>query len=148
MILYIISTRKKCCVYLMVLFKKFPPFFSTTYVERLNLKVSEKIGSLKWDIRNRKWTKLRYMINESLWHTSDFILAPCIFGSVKRFDLVPDNRNLRKVLIFFFHSKKTAVDKHRENQNVYGGATPIKITYHDWLSRFKSFVFDVSTVRL
>ena len=35
-------------------------------------------------------------------------------------DFVPNNRHLREVLIFFFHSKKTAAEAHRELQKVYG----------------------------
>ncbi|KAL3289570.1 hypothetical protein HHI36_022984 [Cryptolaemus montrouzieri] len=38
------------------------------------------------------------------------------------FDFVPNNRHLREVSIFFFHSKKTAAEAHRELQKVYGDA--------------------------
>ena len=36
------------------------------------------------------------------------------------FDFVPNNLHLQEVLIFFFHSKKTAADAHRELQKVHG----------------------------
>ena len=37
-------------------------------------------------------------------------------------DFVPNNRNLQEVLIFFFYSKKTAAEAHRELQKAYGDA--------------------------
>jgi len=50
-------------------------------------------------------------------------LASYTFGCVKMSDFVPNNnRHLRGVLIFFFHSKKTAAEAHRELQKVYGDA--------------------------
>ena len=47
---------------------------------------------------------------------SDFVLASYTFGCCKMSDFVPNNRHLRVVLIFFFHSKKTAAEAHRELQ--------------------------------
>ena len=58
-------------------------------------------------------------------------------------NFVPTNRNLREVLIFFFHSKKTAAEAHRELQKVYGDAAPSETTCRDWLRRFKHGDFDV-----
>ena len=58
---------------------------------------------------------LRYNIN-------DFVLASYTFGCVKMSAFVPNNRHLRDVLIFFFHSKKTVAEAHRELQKVYGDA--------------------------
>ena len=37
-------------------------------------------------------------------------------------DFMPNNRPLREVWTFFFHSKKTAAETHRELQEVYEGA--------------------------
>ena len=59
------------------------------------------------------------------------------------FDFVPNNRYSREVLIFFFHSKKTAVEAHRELQKVYGDAAPSESTYRDWFRRFKDGDFYV-----
>ena len=58
-------------------------------------------------------------------------------------DFVSNNRHLREVLIFFFHSKKTAAEAHRELQKVYGDAALRETTYHDWFRRFKDGDFDV-----
>ena len=63
------------------------------------------------------------MVNKPFWHISDFVLASYTFGCVKMSEFVPNNRHLREVLIFFFHSKKTAAEGHREIQKVYGDAT-------------------------
>ena len=49
---------------------------------------------------------------------------------------------MRKVLIFFFHSKKTAAEAHRELQKVYGDATLSETTCRDWLRHFKDGDFD------
>ena len=58
-------------------------------------------------------------------------------------DFVPNNRNLREVLIFFFHSKKTSAEAHRKLQKVYGDAALSETTCRDWLRRFKDGDFDV-----
>ena len=58
-------------------------------------------------------------------------------------DFVPHNRNLREVLIFFFHPKRTAAEAHRELQKVYGDAALSETTCHDWFRRFKYGDFDV-----
>lgn len=58
-------------------------------------------------------------------------------------DFVPNNRHLREVLLFFFHSKKTAAEAHRELQKVYGDAAPSETTCRDWFRRFKDGDFDV-----
>ncbi|EGI65607.1 Mariner Mos1 transposase [Acromyrmex echinatior] len=47
-------------------------------------------------------------------------------------DFVPNNRHMREVLIFFFHSKKTAAEAHRELQKVYGDAALSETTCRDW----------------
>ena len=62
------------------------------------------------------------MVKKPFWHFSDFVLASYTFGCVKMSDFVPNNRHLREVLIFFFHSKKTAAEAHRELQKFYGDA--------------------------
>ena len=46
-------------------------------------------------------------------------------------DFVPNNRHLREVLIFFFHSLKTADEAHRELQKAYGNAALSEITCRD-----------------
>ena len=56
---------------------------------------------------------------------------------------MPNNRHFRKVLIFFFHSKKTAAEAHRELQKVYGNAALSETTCGDWCRRFKDGDFDV-----
>ena len=58
-------------------------------------------------------------------------------------DFVPNNHHLREVLIFFFHSKKTAAEAHRELQKVYGDAALSETTCRDWFRRFKDGDFDV-----
>ena len=63
-------------------------------------------------------------------------------------DFLPNNRDLREVLIFFFHSKKTAAESHRELQKVYGDAARSETTCRDWFRRFKDGDFDVTTVRV
>ena len=58
-------------------------------------------------------------------------------------DFVPNNRHLREVLIFFFHSKKTAAEAHRELQTIYGDAARSETTCRDWFRCFKDGDFDV-----
>ena len=62
---------------------------------------------------------------------------------MKMSDFVPNNRYLREVLIFFFHSKKTAAEAHRELQKNYGDAALSEKTSRDWFRRFKDGVFNV-----
>ena len=83
------------------------------------------------------------MVNKSISHISDFALAPYTFGCVKMSDFVPNNRHLREVLIFFFHSKKTAAEAYRELQKVDGDAALSVATCSDCLHRFKHGDFDV-----
>ena len=47
------------------------------------------------------------------------------------------------MLIFFFHSKKTAAEVHWELQKVYEDAALSKTTCRDWFRRFKDVDFDV-----
>ena len=58
-------------------------------------------------------------------------------------DFVLNNRHLREVLIFSFHSKKTAAEAHRELQKVYGDAALSETTCRDWFRRFRDGDFDV-----
>ena len=58
-------------------------------------------------------------------------------------DFVPNNGHLREVLIFFFHSKKTAAEAHRELQKVYGDAALSETTCRNWCRPFKDGDFDV-----
>ena len=83
------------------------------------------------------------MVNKPFWHISDFVLASYTFGYVKMSDFVPNNRHLREVLIFFFHSKKTAAEANWELQKVYGDAALSETTCRDWFRRFKDGDFDV-----
>ena len=83
------------------------------------------------------------MENKPFWHISDFVLASYIFGCVKVFDFVPNNRHLREVLIFFLHSKKTTAEAHQELQKVYVDAALSETTYCDWFRCFKDGDFDV-----
>ena len=57
-------------------------------------------------------------------------------------DFVPNNRHLREVLIFFFHSKKTAAEALRELQEVHGDADLSETTCRDWFRRFENGDFD------
>ena len=63
-------------------------------------------------------------------------------------DFVPNNRHLREVLIFFFHSKKTATEAHRELQKVYGDSALSETTCRDWFRHFKGGDFDVDDRRV
>ena len=83
------------------------------------------------------------MVNKPFWHICDFVLASHTFGGVKMSDFVQNNRNLREVLIFFFHSKKTGDEAHRELQKVYGDAALSETTWRDWFFRCKEGDFDV-----
>ena len=56
------------------------------------------------------------MVNKPFWHISDFVMASYTFSCVKMSDFVPNNRHLREMLIFFFHSKKTTAEVHLELQ--------------------------------
>ena len=58
-------------------------------------------------------------------------------------DFVPNNRHLREVLTFFFHSKKTVAEAHRDLQKVYADAALSEKTCHDWFRRFKDGDFDL-----
>ena len=58
-------------------------------------------------------------------------------------DFVPNNRHLWEVLIFFFHSKKTAAEAHRDLQKVYGDASLSETTCRVWFCRFKDGDSDV-----
>ena len=95
-----------------------------------------------FDIFKTSWTKLRHMVNQPFWHIRDFVLGSYTFGCVKMSDFVPNNRHLREVLIFFFHSKKTTAQAHREFQKVYGDATLSETTCRDSFRRFKDGDFD------
>ena len=58
-------------------------------------------------------------------------------------DFVPNNSHLREVLLFYFHSKKTAAEVHRELQKVYGDAALSKTTFRDRFRRLKDGDFDI-----
>ena len=77
------------------------------------------------------------MVNNPLWHISDFILASYTFACVKMSDFVRNNRHLWEVLIFFLHSKKTSAEAHRELQTVYGDDALSETTWRDCFRRFK-----------
>ena len=59
------------------------------------------------------------------------------------YDFVSNIRHLLEVLIFFFYSKKTAAEAHRELQKVYGNAALNETTSRDWFRRFKDGNFNV-----
>ena len=59
-------------------------------------------------------------------------------------DFVPNSRHLREVLIFYFHSKKTAAEAHRQLQKVYGDAALSETTCRDSFRPFKDGDFDVN----
>ena len=83
------------------------------------------------------------MVNKPFRYISDFVLASYTFGCVKMSDFVPNNRHSRQLLIFFFHSKKTAAEAHQELQKVYRDATLSETTCRDLFHRFKDGDFDV-----
>ena len=91
-----------------------------------------------FDTSKTSWTKHRHMVNKPFWHICDFVLASYTFG------FVPNNHHLRKVLNFFFHSKKTSAEAHLELQKVYGDAALRKTTCRNWFRRFKDGDFDVN----
>ena len=93
-----------------------------------------------FDISKTSWTKLRHLVNKPFWHISDLVL---VFGCVKMSDFVPNNCHLREVLIFFFHSKKTAAEAHRELHKVYGYAALSETMYRDWFRRLIDGDFNV-----
>ena len=55
----------------------------------------------------------------------------------------PDSRNLREVLIFCFHLKKTAAEAHRMLSSTYSEAALSERTCREWFQRFKNGDFDV-----
>ena len=55
----------------------------------------------------------------------------------------PNSRNLREVLIFSFHLKKTAAEAHQMLSRTYGKAALSERTCHEWFQGFKSGDFDV-----
>ena len=83
------------------------------------------------------------MVNKPFWHFSDFVLASYTFGCVQMSDFAPNNHHLREVLMFFFHSKKTAAEAHWELQKVYGDTALSETTCPDWFRRFKDGDFYV-----
>lgn len=50
---------------------------------------------------------------------------------------------MREVLLFFFNSKKSAVESHRLLWETYGEHTPLVKTCEYWFRRFKSGDFDI-----
>ena len=62
---------------------------------------------------------------------------------VKMSDFVTNNRHLREMLIFFFHSKKTTAEAYRELRKVYGNSALGNTTCRDWFRRFKDGDFHV-----
>ena len=96
-----------------------------------------------FDLSKTSWTKFRHMVNKPFWHISDFVLASYTFCRVKMSNFVSNNCHLREVLIFFFHSKKTAAEAHRELQKVYEDAALSETACHDWFRRFKDGDCDV-----
>ena len=83
------------------------------------------------------------MVNKPFWQISDLVLASYTFGCVKMSDFVPNNRHLRNVLIFFFHSKKMAAEAHWKLQKNYGDAAVCETRFRSWFRRFKDGDFDV-----
>ena len=55
----------------------------------------------------------------------------------------PNSRNLREVLIFCFHLKKTASEAHRMLSSIYGEAALSERTCLQWFQRFKGGDFDL-----
>ena len=53
------------------------------------------------------------------------------------------SRQLPKVLIFYFHLKKTVTEAHRMLSSTYGEAALSEITYREWFQRSKSGDFNV-----
>ena len=57
---------------------------------------------------------------------------------------MPNSHHLRKVLLHYFISKKTAAESHRILVTVYGEHALSETTCRDWFRRFKSDDFDLS----
>ena len=55
----------------------------------------------------------------------------------------PNSRHLREVLIFCFHSKKTAAEAHQMLSSTYAEAAFSKRTCRKWFQRFRGGDFDV-----
>lgn len=55
----------------------------------------------------------------------------------------PNKRHLREVLLFAFHSKKSAAEARRMIVDTYGEASISERTCREWFQRFKSGDFDV-----
>ena len=55
----------------------------------------------------------------------------------------PNSHYLRKVLIFWFYLKKTAIEAHRMLSSTYGDAALTERTCRECFQRFKSGDFDV-----
>ncbi|GJQ83075.1 putative homeodomain leucine-zipper encoding, Homez [Trypoxylus dichotomus] len=58
-------------------------------------------------------------------------------------DFMLNDSRLREVLIFFFHSEKTAAEAHQELHKVYGDAAISETMFRDWFCRIKDCDFDV-----
>ena len=59
-------------------------------------------------------------------------------------NFVPNSQYLRKVLLHYFISKKTAAEIHRMLVKFYGEHALSETTFRDWFRRFKSGNFDLS----
>ena len=59
-------------------------------------------------------------------------------------NFVLNSHHLRKVLLHYFISKKTAAERHRILVKVYGEHDISETTCRDWFWRFKSVDFDLS----
>ena len=55
----------------------------------------------------------------------------------------PNKRHLRELLIYFFNSKKTAVDVHRLLVETYGEAALSERSCREWFQMFKNGEFYV-----
>ena len=62
---------------------------------------------------------------------------------MKMSDFPPNNRHLRELMIFFFHSKKTAAEAHRELQKDNRDSALSETTCRDSFRRFKDDDFNV-----
>lgn len=58
-------------------------------------------------------------------------------------NFVPSKEHLRNVLLFLFHSKKSAAEGHKIIVETYGDHAPSNTTCKEWFRRFRSGDFDV-----
>lgn len=65
----------------------------------------------------------------------------CILNSLKIPNFIPNKHQLRKVILYYFISMKSATEKYRLLVEIYGEHTPSKFTLKNGLDDFKMKIF-------